>query len=176
MLQLTLQLARSLIFGWLCFLPIVACSQNRGCEDPNAGRIALLGMSKVSNSPSLAAYTKRAVAAESKMANQISKQFGPNLCYLSNLDLLSDPKNFPQLGGSVMMVIKAAPSFSNPNIYALSVTVSVADGPYAKDSEYIFTGTFLIENDSDYELAAKLVFHDYNSQIDQIVKASKKSQ
>ena len=166
---------RIVVCGWLCFLPIGALSQNSACEDPSAGRIALITLSTVSTSPGLLTYTKREVTAESKMASQIRKQFGPKLCYLSNLDLLSDPKNFPQLSGSIEMEIKAAASFSNPNIYALSVTVLVMHSAYARDAEHIFTGTFLIEDDSNYELAGRLVFQNYHSMIQGIVDAGKKS-
>jgi len=73
------------------------------------------------------------------------------------MSVFSDPKNFPQLKGTVNFEISAAPSFENPKVYALAITVTAIQGPYVEDQFLMFTRPVLIETDSDYSLVVDAV-------------------
>lgn len=152
-------LARIAIFTWIAISGNFALSQNNVCADPNAPRIGLLILDKPATAdpaslPQLAALSKRLVDADTRFRDQLAQRLPPNACIVTSRDIFDDPKNFPQLKGSMIIEISADASFKNPGVFALAVTFSAAQGIYAQDEFLMFTIPVLIETESDYARGA----------------------
>ena len=167
---------RIITCGCLLFFSEPNFAQTPPCENPQSARIAVITTTKApvpkTSDPNEIAYVKRLADAESNLANQIRKQFGSNVCYLSDLEA-RDPKNFPLLRGTIEIRIASDGSVSNPKLFALAAEIILVEGPYFENDIPAVTTAILIESDSDYELAAKRVFKAYGSftsAIDQLNK------
>lgn len=141
-----------------------ALSQNSACANPNAPRIGLLIMDKPAetdsgSSPHLVALSKRLLVADTQFRDQLALRLPTNACVVTNEDIFDDPKNFPQLKGSLIIRISADASFKNPSVFALAVTVSTAQGINWQDELLMFTIPVLIETDSDYSRGAGSVMN-----------------
>jgi hypothetical protein len=73
--------------------------------------------------------------------------------------IFSDPKNYPALKGSLIVMISSHPSFQNPKVAAIAVQLSATQGAFFEQSVPIGFLPLLIEDDSDYEIGAKVVLH-----------------
>lgn len=155
-------LARALVLALVGCSTKFALSQTGACANPNAPRIGLLIQDKfaetVPASPrELVALSKRRVDADSRFRDQIAKRLPASACIVMSRDIFDDAKNFPQLKGSTIFEISADPSPKNAGVFALSVTVSAAQGIYAQDELRLFTIPVLIETESDYAQGAEAV-------------------
>jgi hypothetical protein len=153
------QLARTVIFICIAFSGNIALSQPNACANPNAPRIGLLIQDQPAandpvSSPQLVALSKRLIDADARFRDQLTQRIPANACVVTSLEIFEDPKNYPQLKGSPIIEISASPSFKNPGVFALAVTVSSAGGIYARDDFRMFTIPVLIETDADYARGA----------------------
>jgi hypothetical protein len=155
-------IARTIAFIWIAIAGNLALSQVTACANPNAPRIGLLIQDKPAvndpaSSPQLVALSKRLLAADTRFRDQLAQRLPANACVVTSEDIFDDPKNFPQLKGSLIIEISADASFRNPNVFALAVTVSTAQGINWQDELLMFTIPVLIESDSDYSRGAESV-------------------
>lgn len=155
-------LAHTAILLWIAASGTFALSQTNACANPNAPRVGLFTMhnqapADPASPANLIALLKREGAAEIKFRDQLAQRLSAGSCIVTNLDVFSDPKNFPQLKGSPSFKINAAPSFTNPNLFAIAITATAVQGPYAEDEFLMFTQPVLIEGDSDYTSGADVV-------------------
>jgi hypothetical protein len=95
------------------------------------------------------------MAADTRFRDELARRMPASACIVMSRDIFDDAKNFPQLKGSTIFEISAAASPKNPNVFALAVTVSVAEGIYAQDQLRLFALPVLIEAESDYAQGAE---------------------
>lgn len=155
-------LVRTVAFIWIAVAGNLALSQTSACANPNAPRIGLLIMDKPAmtdpgSSPQLMTLSKRLLAADTQFRDQLALRLPTNACVVTSEDIFDDPKNFPQLKGSLIIRINADASFKNQSVFALAVTVSTAQGINWQDDLLMFTIPVLIESDSDYSRGAESV-------------------
>jgi hypothetical protein len=160
-------ISRVAILFWMGIPGHFALSQMSACANPNAPRIGLMIRNKThsdhTSSPELTAFLKRKETAEIKFRDQLTLRLPANSCVVTDWDVFSDPKNFPQLKGSSVFEISASPSLRNPNLYALAVTMIAVQGPYVEDQLHMVTEPVLIEADSDYAHGAEIVMIGWQS-------------
>jgi hypothetical protein len=162
--------ARTIVLLWLLASATFALSQASPCANPNAPRVGLIAMHNrafLADSPSsFIALTKRLTVAETKFINQLAQRLPPDSCIVRDGEIFSDPKNFPQLKGSLTFEISAAPSPRNPNVYALAISISVVEGIYAENQFHVLTQPILIETEADYASGAQTVMQAYQISAD----------
>ncbi len=149
------QLVRAVVFIGIAISGNLALAQSDACANPSATRIGLLIQNKsITNdpkaSPQMVDLSKRLVAADTKFRDLLAQRLSADVCIVTNRDIFTDQKNFPQLKGSTIIEIVADASSKDPNVLALAVTVGSTQGVYMQDQLHMFTIPVLIESDSDY--------------------------
>lgn len=155
------RLACAAALVWFAISANTAYPQNNACADPSASRIGLFVMDTATVdatlSPELIAYSKRLVAADIKLRDELAQRLPTNACVVTTRGIFDDPKNFPQLKGSPIIEINGATSQKNSNVFAFAVTVSATQGIYAQDELQLFTVPILVEAEPDFALGAESV-------------------
>jgi hypothetical protein len=102
-------------------------------------------------------FSKRLVSADTKFRDLLAQRLSADICIVTNREVFTDPKNFPQLKGSTIIEIGADASSKDPNILALAVSVGSIQGVYLQDQLRMFSIPVLIESDSDYARGVDIV-------------------
>jgi len=109
------------------------------------------------NFPQMVDFSKRLVSADTKFRDLLAQRLSADICIVTNREVFTDPKNFPQLKGSTIIEIGADASSKDPNILALAVSVGSIQGVYLQDQLRMFSIPVLIESDSDYARGVDIV-------------------
>jgi hypothetical protein len=138
----------------------VIYAQDDPCANPSTPRIAIIITSKEPSKSETGAYDylKRQYDVEKRLQEALTKQLAGS-CVISDIAILSDPKNFPALKGSLTIMISSRPSFQNPKVAAIAVELSATQGAYFDQSLPMGFLPLLVEDDSDYEIGAKAILH-----------------
>lgn len=139
-----------------------ALAQNDACANPSAARIGLLIQNRPitrdsTTSPQMVDFSKRLVTADTKFRDLLAQRLSADVCIVTNRDVFTDPKNFPQLKGSTVIEIGADASSNDPNVLAIAVSVGTTQGVYMQDQLRMFTVPVLIESDSGYARGVDVV-------------------
>lgn len=156
------QLVRAVVFIGIVILGGAAFAQSDACANPSATRIGLLIQNRpiVSDSTTpqqMVDFSKRLVSADTKFRDLLAQRLSADICIVTNREVFTDPKNFPQLKGSTIIEIGADASSKDPNILALAVSVGSIQGVYLQDQLRMFSIPVLIESDSDYARGVDIV-------------------
>lgn len=150
-------------------------AQSDSCANPSAPRIAII----ITSAPPPKSvgdeynYLKRAYDVESRLREALTKQL-PGSCIVHDMAILSDPKNFPALKGSLVIMISSRPSFQNPKVAAVAVELSALQGAFFDQSVPIGFLPLLVEDDSDYESGAKAILRFSQGMVKGIVQLGDK--
>jgi hypothetical protein len=156
------QLARTVVFIGIAISGNFAFAQSDACANPSATRIGLLIQNRpITNdpaaSPQMVELSKRLVAADTKFRDLLAQRLSADVCIVTNREVFTDSKNFPQLKGSTVIEIGADASSKDPNVLALAVSVGSIQGVYVQDQLRMFSIPVLIESDSDYARGVDIV-------------------
>ena len=156
------QLARTVVFIGIVISGNFELAQSDACANPSATRIGLLIQNRpiVSDSTTpqqMVDFSKRLVSADTKFRDLLAQRLSADICIVTNREVFTDPKNFPQLKGSTIIEIGADASSKDPNILALAVSVGSIQGVYLQDQLRMFSIPVLIESDSDYARGVDIV-------------------
>ncbi len=156
------QLACTVVFVGIAILGNFAFAQSDACANPSATRVGILIQNKpITNDPSasqqVVELSKRLVAADAKFRNLLAQRLSPDICIVTNRDVFTDSKNFPQLKGSTVIEIGADALPKDPNVLAIAVSVGSIQGVYLQDQIRMFSIPVLIESDSDYARGVDIV-------------------
>ena len=156
------QFVRAAVFIGIATWGNFALAQSDACANPSATRVGLLIQNKpITNdpaaSPQVVELSKRLVAADTKFRELLAQRLSADVCIVTNRDVFTDPKNFPQLKGSNIIEIGADATPKDPNALALAVTVGTTQGVFMQDQLRMFTIPVLIESDSDYARGVDIV-------------------
>jgi hypothetical protein len=156
------QLARTVVFIGIAILGNFALAQSDACANPSATRIGLLIQNRPittdsTTSPQMVDFSKRLVAADIKFRDLLAQRLSADVCIVTNREVFTDPKNFPQLKGSTIIEIEADASSNDPNVLAIAVSVGSTQGVYMQDQLRMFTVPVLIESDSGYARGVDIV-------------------
>jgi hypothetical protein len=156
------QLVRTAVFIGIVISGNFALAQSDACANPSATRIGLLIQNRPitsdsTTSPQMVDFSKRLVSADTKFRDLLAQRLSADICIVTNREVFTDPKNFPQLKGSTIIEIGADASSKDPNILALAVSVGSIQGVYLQDQLRMFSIPVLIESDSDYARGVDIV-------------------
>jgi len=173
------QLVCAAVFFGIVIWGNFALAQNDACANPSATRVGLLIQNKpITNdpaaSPQVVDLSKRLVAADTKFRELLAQRLSADVCIVTNRDVFTDPKNFPQLKGSNIVEIGADASPKNPNVIALAVTVGTTQGVFMQDQLRMFTIPVLIESDSDYARGVDIVMKFWQLWVEEATHDQKK--
>jgi len=107
--------------------------------------------------PSDSEQVKRAAAVGHHFEVALAKLLGTGTCIVHDMDVFSDPRNFPAQRGSMLVTIMVEASLRNAGTAAISVDFDAAEGPYVENIFHITTAAVLIEPGSDFDAAAERV-------------------
>ncbi len=173
------QLVSAVVFIGIAISANLALAQSDACANPSATRIGLLIQNKpITNdpktSPQMVDLSKRLVAADTKFRDLLAQRLSADVCIVTNRDIFTDQKNFPQLKGSTIIEIVASASSKDTNVLALAVTVGSIQGVYMQDQLRMFTVPVLIESDSDYARGVDDVMKFWQFWVDAATRNQKK--
>jgi hypothetical protein len=156
------QLVCAVVFMGIAIWGNVAFAQSDACANPSATRIGLLIQNRPittdsTTSPQMVDFSKRLVAADIKFRDLLAQRLSADVCIVTNREVFTDPKNFPQLKGSTIIEIGADASSNDPNVLAIAVSVGSTQGVYMQDQLRMFTVPVLIESDSGYARGVDIV-------------------
>lgn len=156
------QLVRFVLLIGIAVFGSFALAQNDACANPSAARIGILLQNRPiakdsTTTPQMIELSKRLVAADSKFRDLLVQRLSADICIVTNRDVFTDAKNFPQLKGSTVIEIGADASSKDPNVLALAVSVGSIQGVYVQDQLRMFSVPVLIESDSDYARGVDIV-------------------
>ena len=159
---------------------LLACSnlnaQTDPCANPKAFRTGVfITTNKPSSSGSqISNYLIRKFTAESRLRQELVKQLA-GTCVVMDIDVFSDPANYPALKGSTLFELFAAPSLRHPETSAVAVSIIINNGPYFEQNIPLVTVPLMIETDSDYAMGAKMAVQSWNRVSENFIKGSSKS-
>jgi hypothetical protein len=173
------QLVRAVVFIGIVILGGAAFAQSDACANPSATRIGLLIQNRpiVSDSTTpqqMVDFSKRLVAADTKFRDLLAQRLSANVCIVTNREVFTDPKNFPQLKGSTIIEIGSDASSNDPNILAIAVSVGSTQGVFMQDQLRMFSVPVLIESDSGYARGVDIVMKFWQFWADAATRDQKK--
>lgn len=156
------QLVRFAVIIGIAVCGGLALAQSDACANPSAARVGVLLQNRPiskdpTTSPQMIELSKRLVAADSKFRDLLVQRLSADVCIVTNRDVFTDAKNFPQLKGSTIIEIGADASANDPNVFAIAVSVGSTQGVYIQDQLRMFTIPVLIESDSGYARGVDIV-------------------
>lgn len=161
----------------LCFIVLSATrlySQDDPCANPKSPRVGVLITSKepVKQSPDMYEYLKRQNDVDKHFQEALIKQLR-GACIVRNVSVFDDPRNYPALKGSMMILISSRPSFQNPKIAAIAVELKASEGPSVDQSFSMGSIPILIEDAGDFETGAKMVLQIWSGMGEELAKKKK---
>lgn len=143
-------------------------AQSDLCADPRAARVGVFttsGQPQTSDSD----LVKRERNVERHFAETLIKHL-VGLCVVRDIQVFSEPENYPALKGSMIIHIDASPSRKDANIAAIAVDMVANQGAYVEQNFPFAFLSILIESDADYDAGARSVM-DYWSQLGQALES-----
>jgi hypothetical protein len=173
------QLVRAVVFIGIVILGSSAFAQSDACANPSATRVGLLIQNRpittdATTSQQMVDFSKRLVAADTKFRDLLAQRLSANVCIVTNRDVFTDQKNFPQLKGSTIIEIGSDASSNNPNILALAVSVGSTQGILMQDQLRMFSIPVLIESDAGYARGVDIVMKFWQFWADAAMRDQKK--
>jgi hypothetical protein len=144
-------------------------AEDNSCANPQAPRIGIITLSSNGASNSANVLTAKSAEFENRLANQLIAQLN-GICVVRDIKLFDNPANYPALKGSVLVHIAAEASLHYPKIAAIAIHLEAVQGPYMGQAYPLGTFPVLIEDDSDFEIAAKGILQFWNTMGDAISK------
>jgi hypothetical protein len=143
-------------------------AQTNPCADPHAPRVLINNSSSKNSSAEVAARLEPV----GRFSAALERQYYAS-CVVKDVAIFDDPKNYPMLNGSMVLVVNAMPSLKRKGFVAVSIEFSVVRGPDAFDRMTVFTCPVLLEPDdteSDLNADAHSCLVGYNAMVDSMSK------
>jgi hypothetical protein len=158
-----------LTFSILLSCGLATQAQTNPCADPHAPRVGFFNISSTTKTPPDITARLQQVGP---LIDALERQFYAS-CVVKDVSIFDDPKNYPTLNGSLLLVISAMPSLKRRGFVAVSIEFSMVKGPDVMERMPVTTCPVLLEPDdteSELNVKAQGCLVRYNGMVDGMSK------